>query len=169
MSRRLQLGLRSKTSTTTKTATARGRRLEDVACGRMLKRVGRGLWPKATGQQLWGSLRLQLAAGLRPPHPLSDGSSRSSSSMCISLASQNTIFQWSISAAKSTGRFRAADVCRNLSAPAAHRHCTTAAWPEQHAPCSGVIESTSRALSISARVCKLITFAPARAAGIAQN
>ena len=74
MSRRLQLGLRSKTSTTTKTATARGRRLEDVACGRMLKRVGRGLWPKATGQQLWGSLRLQLAAGLRPPHPLSDGS-----------------------------------------------------------------------------------------------
>ena len=47
-----------------------GRRLEDVACGRMLKRVGRGLWPKATGQQLWGSLRLQLAAGLRPPHPV---------------------------------------------------------------------------------------------------
>ena len=100
---------RSKTSTTTKTATARGRRLEDVACGRMLKRVGRGLWPKATGQQLWGSLRLQLAAGLRPPHPLSDGSSRISYSMLISLASQNTIFQWSISAAKSTGRFRRAD------------------------------------------------------------
>ena len=43
--RRHQLGLRSKTSTTTKTATARGRRLEDAA------HAGPGLRPYATTDQ----------------------------------------------------------------------------------------------------------------------
>ena len=59
------------------------RRLKDVACGRMSTRVGRGLLPKATSQRLWGCLWLQLATAPRPPHPLSDGASRRSSSMCI--------------------------------------------------------------------------------------